>query len=64
MSSFRNLPIARKLSLAFGLVCTLCIGLGLYTLLTFHGIASKNAEVSGHSSPSVVHLAEIPDRNL
>ncbi len=59
MSGFRNLPIARKLALAFGLVCTLCIGLGAYTFLTLHSISAKNVEVSENAFPSVIHLAEI-----
>ena len=28
MSVYRNLPIARKFTLAFGLVCLLCVVLG------------------------------------
>ena len=59
MSSFRNLPVARKFALAFGLVCSLCLILGAYTFLTFRDIAAKSVKVSESSFPSVIHLAAL-----
>jgi methyl-accepting chemotaxis protein len=59
MSFARNLPIARKFTLAFGLVCILCLGLGTYSFFTFRSSVSKCLAVSDDSFPSVVHLARI-----
>ncbi len=59
MQWLRNLPISRKFIFAFGIVCGLCIVLGVYTFLTFRDIAAKNAEVSNSSLPSVIDLANI-----
>jgi len=39
-SMIRNIPLARKFSIAFGLVCGLCIVLGSYTFVEFHKIAA------------------------
>ncbi|MGA3049941.1 MAG: methyl-accepting chemotaxis protein [Terracidiphilus sp.] len=58
MSMIRNLPISRKFTFAFGIVCLLCIALGIYTSLTFRQMAAKNTEVSENSFPSINHLAE------
>lgn len=55
----RNLPVARKFALAFGVVCALCICLGIYAVITFHGLSKSSSEVSDNSFPSVVYLAEI-----
>jgi methyl-accepting chemotaxis protein len=62
VSGFRNLPIARKLALAFGLLCTLYIGLGTLTYLTLHQIEVNNREVSGKALPSVILLADVRAR--
>jgi methyl-accepting chemotaxis protein len=59
MAWLRNLPVSRKFVFAFGIVCCLCIVLGGYTFLTFHGIAQKSADVSENAFPSVIHLAEV-----
>jgi methyl-accepting chemotaxis protein len=59
MSVFRNIPIARKFTLAFGLVCALCVGLGAYTFSSFRGITSKTTDVSENSLPSIVSLVEM-----
>lgn len=58
MSFFRNLPVGRKFTLAFGLVCSLCIVLGAYSALTLRTIANRSADVSSHSLPSVIKLSE------
>jgi methyl-accepting chemotaxis protein len=59
MSMIRNLPISRKFTLAFGIVCGLCILLGAYTFSTFRLVGAKNQDVSDKRFPSVVLLAEI-----
>jgi methyl-accepting chemotaxis protein len=59
MTWLRNLPVSRKFTFAFGIVCGLCIVLGAYTFITFRGIAAKSADVSDNSVPSVLALADI-----
>ena len=59
MSVMRNIPIARKFTFAFGLVCTLCVGLGTYTFLTFRDITAKTTQVSEDSLPSMVLIADM-----
>ena len=59
MSWTRNISISRKLFLAFGSVCGLCIILGVYTFGSFRSIGSKSAEVSQHAFPAAVHLADM-----
>jgi methyl-accepting chemotaxis protein len=54
----RNLPISRKFTFAFGIVCCLCIVLGTYTLISFRQIAAENRSVSDSSFPSISHLVE------
>jgi methyl-accepting chemotaxis protein len=56
MSTLRNIPISRKFTFAFGIVCGLCILLGVYTFFTFRDIGSKSYEVSGNAFPSLVRL--------
>jgi methyl-accepting chemotaxis protein len=57
MQWLRDLSVSRKFLYAFGIVCGLCIALGAYTFLIFHGIAAKNADVSENTFPSVIDLA-------
>ena len=59
MSVYRNIPIARKFTLAFGLVCLLCVALGMFSYLTFRTIVGTSSDVSDDAFPSVVHLARI-----
>ena len=59
MSTLRDLPVARKFTLAFGLVCLFSIVLGGYTVAIFRNIATLGADVSGHAIPSVLVLGEI-----
>lgn len=59
MSVIRNIPIARKFVLAFGLVCALCIALGAYTFLSFRSVAVRSGEVSASGLPSVVAFADM-----
>ena len=48
MQWLRNLPISRKFTYAFGIVCGLCILLGVFTFMTFRGIAAQNKTLSGN----------------
>ncbi|HEY1987186.1 MAG TPA: methyl-accepting chemotaxis protein [Terracidiphilus sp.] len=59
MSVIRNIPIARKFSVAFGLVCALCVGLGMFSYFTFRNISSKVVAVSEGDLPSIVLLVEM-----
>ena len=59
MSIARNLPVARKFAYAFGLVCFLCIGLGVYTFLSLRSISAKTTDVSGDALPSIVALSDV-----
>ena len=59
MQWLRNLPVSRKFIAAFGIVCGLCIVLGVYTFVTYRDIAVKNLDVSDNALPAVVALADI-----
>ena len=59
MSVIRNIPIARKFTLAFGMVCTLCVGLGMYTYFTLRGIDARMTDLRNGALPSVVHLIKM-----
>jgi methyl-accepting chemotaxis protein len=59
MSWTRNISISKKLSIAFGAVCMLCIVLGIYSFSTYRSIAGKCSEVSQRAFPSVVHLTDM-----
>ncbi|MGA7524360.1 MAG: methyl-accepting chemotaxis protein [Acidobacteriaceae bacterium] len=56
MSVARNIPVARKFAVAFGLVCSLCVALGLYTALTLHSVSQKAASIAEDDFPSVIDL--------
>ena len=59
MTWLRNLPIARKFTLAFGIVCSLSIVLGAYTFLTFRGISAEAVDVSTNSLPSLIAISDV-----
>jgi len=59
MSWIRNLPVARKFAVAFGIVCVLCVCLGVYAVSTFHRLSTISVDVSEKSFPSVIYLAEM-----
>jgi methyl-accepting chemotaxis protein len=59
MSFIRNIPIARKFLVAFGLICLLCTGLAVYSFISLRAIAAKSIDVSENALPSVVDLARI-----
>ncbi len=62
MSAIRNLPISRKFTYAFGIVCSLCVVFGVYTFLTLHSIAAKSADISEKHVPSLIHIGTISTR--
>lgn len=59
MSVLRDLPVARKFALAFGVVCVLCVCLGIYAVSTFHSLSKLSTNVSENGFPSVVYLADM-----
>ena len=58
MQWLRDLPVSRKFLYAFGLVCGLCIALGIYTVLSFHAVRAHSADVSENAFPSVIQLSK------
>ena len=52
MQWLRDLSVSRKLIVAFGIVCGLCLLLGAFTFSTFRGIAAKSAD--GEWKPSAL----------
>jgi len=56
MSVARNLPIARKFTLAFGVVCLLCVAFGLYAGLTLYSVVQKAGAVAADDFPSITDL--------
>ena len=59
MNWLRNLPVYRKFAVAFGIVCGLCLLLGVYTFTTFRGIAARSVDVSENGFPGVIYLADV-----
>lgn len=59
MSAIRNTPIAKKIAVAFGIVCALCVTLGTYTFIALHGIGARSSEVTENDFPSVVQLTQM-----
>jgi len=59
MSALRNLPVARKFALAFGVVCSLCIGLGLNTFITLRSISTDSVDVATNGFPAVITLSNL-----
>jgi methyl-accepting chemotaxis protein len=65
MAWVNNLPVSRKFSFAFGIVCGLCILLGVYTFATFRRISTESADVSDVTFPTIVVLNSIrADTNI
>jgi methyl-accepting chemotaxis protein len=59
MSWARNLPLSRKFTFAFGVVCVLSLILGAYTFATFHSIVEKSQDVSENALPSIEALTSV-----
>ncbi len=56
MQWLRNLPVSRKMTFAFGIVCGLCVIMGTYSFVIFRSISAQCTEVSSNDFPSVVYL--------
>ena len=56
MINLHNLPIARKFTVAFGLVCASCAALVAYTALTMGSVSQKAATIGEHDFPSITYL--------
>lgn len=59
MSMIRNLPVSKKFTAAFGLVCGLCVVLGAYILVTFSVITTRCLDVSDKHIPSLIAMGQI-----
>ena len=59
MGWLKNLPVSRKFTFAFGIVCMLCLLLGEFTFVTFRNITIKSADVSDKSLPSILTLGDL-----
>lgn len=59
MSMIRNTPIGLKFKIAFGLVCGLCLGLGVYTFFAFRDIAARTETITKDDMPSIELLTEM-----
>jgi hypothetical protein len=57
MSVARNLPIARKFTVAFGTICLLCTGLAVYSFITMRSITAMASRVRTVNVPSLIDLA-------
>lgn len=59
MSFLRNLPIARKMVVSFGIVCLLCVGYGAVNLFTMSKLHQSTTEISKKWLTGVQVLGEI-----
>ena len=59
MAWLKNLPVSRKFTIAFGIVCGLCIVLGAYTFLTFRAISAKSEIVSEKHFPALIEIGDV-----
>jgi len=59
MAWLKNLPVSRKFTIAFGIVCGLCIVLGTYTFFTFKAISAKCEVVSEKHLPALIQIGTI-----
>ena len=56
MINLHNLPMSRKFALAFGLVCILCVALGVYTAITLNSASQRAVEIAQDDFPSINYL--------
>lgn len=59
MSLFRNLPIARKMIIAFGVVSVLCMTLGAICLMSLSAIHKATLDMATNRLPSVQALGNV-----
>lgn len=62
MSYFRNLPIARKLLVAFGIVCLLSAVQGMFSITGISKINTHTSQLAGDSLPTIRALVTIQKR--
>jgi len=53
------MPVSRKFTFAFGLICLLCVTLGVVVFAAFHSVSADVIDVRDHSVPSIVLLADV-----
>jgi len=53
------MPVSRKFTVAFGVVCALCSAGGIYTFMTLRSIAVRSADFADNAIPSVLLLADM-----
>jgi len=58
MSWARNLPLSRKFTYAFSVVCALSLIMSVYTFTTFRSIVQESQDVSEDAIPSIAALAD------
>jgi methyl-accepting chemotaxis protein len=59
MSWFQDLPTVRKFAVAFGLVCLLCIELGVSAVLGFRSATAGAMDIRDHSVPSLMAIEKM-----
>ncbi len=59
MSVLSDMPVSRKFTAAFGLICVLCLVLGGVVFAAFRSVTADVIDVRDHSVPSTVLLAEV-----
>ena len=59
MTLFRNLPVARKFTVAFGLVCLLVFASAAFTIFAFRMVTAKATDVRDNALPSLIALGSI-----
>ena len=58
MLALNDIPVARKFHYAFGLVCLLCVLLGVYSFFVFNSVSKQAEKVSSDDFPSVITLSQ------
>ncbi len=58
MSWARNLPLSRKFTYAFGVICALCLFVGCYAFFSYRSIVQKSQNHSANTLPSIAALTE------
>jgi methyl-accepting chemotaxis protein len=58
MSWARNVPVARKFTYTFSIICSLCLLLGAYTFSTLRSITQRSVDMSNDAIPSIVVLSD------
>ena len=59
MTFFRNLPVARKFTVAFGLVCLLVFASAAFTIVAFRMVTARATDVRDNALPSLIALGSI-----